>query len=108
RWLVRSDPQLLEQLLRNLISNALRYTERGRVLVGCRRTGTELRIQVWDSGIGIAASELEAIFGEFYQVSNAERPRQAGLGLGLAIVRRLSQLLGHPVTVRSELGRGSG
>jgi PAS domain S-box-containing protein len=106
-WRVRSDPQLLEQLLRNLVSNALRYTERGRVLVGCRRAGADLRIQVWDTGIGIPRPELEAIFDEFYQVSNPERRRQAGLGLGLAIVRGLSQLLGHAVTVRSELGSGS-
>ncbi|HVR30954.1 MAG TPA: PAS domain S-box protein [Thermoanaerobaculia bacterium] len=106
-WRIRSDPQLLEQLLRNLVSNALRYTEHGGVLVGCRRAGTELRIQVWDTGIGIPPSELEAIFDEFYQVSNPARRRQAGLGLGLAIVRGLSQLLGHPVAVRSELGRGS-
>jgi PAS domain S-box-containing protein len=106
-WRIRSDPQLLEQLLRNLVTNALRYTERGRVLVGCRKSGSDLRIQVWDTGIGIPESELQAIFEEFYQVSNPARRRQAGLGLGLAIVRGLSQLLGHPVTVRSEVGRGS-
>jgi len=106
-WKVSSDPQLLEQLLRNLVSNAMRYTEHGKVLVGCRRAGRELRIQIWDTGIGIPRAELEAIFDEFYQVSNPERKRQAGLGLGLAIVRRLSHLLGHPVAVRSEVGRGS-
>jgi signal transduction histidine kinase len=106
-WRIRSDPQLLEQLLRKLVSNALRYTERGGVLVGCRRAGGELRLQVWDTGIGIPAAELEAIFDDFYQVANPARRRSAGLGLGLAIVRGLSQLLGHPVTVRSELGRGS-
>jgi PAS domain S-box-containing protein len=106
-WRVRSDPQLLEQLLRNLVSNAIRYTERGRVLVGCRPAGDDLRIQVWDTGIGIASNELVSIFDEFYQVANAERSRDAGIGLGLAIVRGLSQLLGHPVTVRSAPGRGS-
>ena len=106
-WRVRSDAELLLQLLRNLISNALRYTERGGVLVGCRRAGSNLRIQVWDTGIGIPPHELEAIFEEFYQVANLARRRHAGLGLGLAIVRGLSQLLGHPVSVRSVLGRGS-
>jgi two-component system CheB/CheR fusion protein len=106
-WRVRSDAELLMQLLRNLVSNALRYTERGGVLVGCRRAGPNLRIQVWDTGIGIPPQELEAIFEEFYQVANRARRRQAGLGLGLAIVRGLSQLLEHPVRVRSVLGRGS-
>ena len=106
-WRVRSDAELLMQLLRNLISNALRYTERGGVLVGCRRAGPGLRIQVWDTGIGIAPQELEAIFEEFYLVANAARQRLAGIGLGLAIVRGLSRLLGHPVRVRSVLGRGS-
>ncbi len=75
--------------------------------MGCRRSGPYLRIQVCDTGIGIPATELEAIFDEFYQVSNGARRRQAGLGLGLAIVRGLSQLLGHPVVVRSRLGCGS-
>jgi two-component system, sensor histidine kinase len=107
RWKVRSDPELLEQLLRNLVSNALRYTEKGRVLVGCRRSGADLRIQVCDTGIGIPTTELDAIFDEFYQVANEARRRQAGLGLGLAIVRGLSELLGHPVAVRSQFGRGS-
>ena len=104
---VASDPQLLEQLLRNLVANALRYTERGRVLVGCRRAGREVRIQVWDTGIGIAESDLPAIFEEFYQVADSRRGRHLGLGLGLAIVRRLSKILDHPVTVRSTIGRGS-
>jgi PAS domain S-box-containing protein len=106
-WKVRSDPQLLEQLLRNLVTNAIRYTEKGGVLVGCRRRGNQLRIQVWDSGIGIPANELDAVFDEFYRIAGADRGRQAGMGLGLAIVRGLSQLLGHPVTVRSKVGRGT-
>lgn len=104
---VSSDPQLLEQLLRNLVSNAVRYTESGGVLVGCRTRDGAVAIQVWDTGVGIPADQLETIFEEFYQVDNPMRRRQAGLGLGLAIVRRLSELLRHPVSVRSRLGRGT-
>jgi two-component system CheB/CheR fusion protein len=77
------------------------------VLVGCRRSGETLRIQVWDTGIGIPAKELDAIFEEFYQAPGGGRRGEAGLGLGLAIVRSLSQLLGHPIQVRSRPGRGS-
>jgi two-component system CheB/CheR fusion protein len=104
---VYSDPRLLEQMLRNLLSNALKYTRRGKVLLGCRRGGGMLRIEVWDTGIGIAEHDLQAIFGEYHQLGNAARERSLGLGLGLAIVQRLATLLGHPVHVRSRLGRGS-
>jgi PAS domain S-box-containing protein len=104
---VRSDPALIERILRNLMSNALRYTEAGAILLGCRRHGEALSVEVWDTGIGIADAHHGAIFEEFHQVGNPERDRKRGLGLGLAIVRRLSRLLGHEVTLRSVLGRGS-
>ena len=104
---VRSDPRLLEQMLRNLLSNALKYTRRGRVLLGCRRRGGVLSVEVWDTGVGIAEDELRAIFNEYHQVDNAARERSRGLGLGLSIVQRLGGLLGHPVRVRSRQGRGS-
>jgi len=101
---VRTDPAHLERILRNLMENALRYTQSGRVLLGCRRTATGVRIEVWDSGIGIPADRLEDIFEEFTQIGGDS---VRGLGLGLAIVKRLSRLLGHPVTVRSTEGKGS-
>jgi two-component system CheB/CheR fusion protein len=104
---VHSDPRLLEQMLRNLLSNALKYTKRGKILLGCRRAGAMLRIEVWDTGIGIPAHELEAIFGEYHQLDNAARERSRGLGLGLSIVQSLANLLGHAVSVRSQLGKGS-
>jgi two-component system CheB/CheR fusion protein len=104
---VRSDPRLLEQILRNLLSNALKYTHEGRVLLGCRRRGGELSIEVWDTGIGIPAADLPLVFEEYRQLDNAARERTKGLGLGLAIVHRLAELLGHPLRVRSEPGRGS-
>lgn len=101
------DPLAFERILRNLVSNAIRYTRRGGVLVGCRRRGRRLSIEVWDSGIGIDAADRERIFEEFYQVGNAGRDRNQGLGLGLAIVRRLVDLLGDELTLRSVPGRGS-
>ena len=104
---VHSDPRLLEQMLRNLLSNALKYTRHGKVLLGCRRHGGSLRIEVWDTGIGIAERDLHAIFDEYHQLDNAARERSLGLGLGLSIVQRLASLLGHPVHVRSQPGRGS-
>ena len=104
---VYSDPRLLEQMLRNLLSNALKYTKRGKVLLGCRRHGGILRIEVWDTGVGIAEQDLHAIFDEYHQLGNAARERSLGLGLGLSIVQRLATLLGHPVHVRSQPGKGS-
>jgi signal transduction histidine kinase/CheY-like chemotaxis protein len=102
---VRTDPALLERMLKNLVTNAIRYTERGKVLIGCRRRpGGRLRLEVIDSGIGIPAHEQERIFDEYYQI--AGRSAQ-GLGLGLPIVKSLGELLGHQVAVRSSLGRGS-
>lgn len=102
-----SDPVLLDQILRNLISNALRYTPAGRILVGCRRRGDMLSIEIHDTGIGIAEEHLGKIFDEFYQVNNHARDRQKGLGLGLSIVSRAARLLGHSVAVRSTPGKGS-
>lgn len=102
-----SDATLLERLIRNLIENALRYTRGGSILIGCRRRGASVRIDVIDTGIGIPPDKLEVIFEEFYQIGNAERLRAQGLGLGLAIVHRLSKLLNHPVEVASTPGRGS-
>lgn len=102
-----SDPRLLEQMIRNLLGNALQYTTHGKILLGVRRRGARLRIEVWDTGIGIAKEDLHAIFDEFHQVGNAARERTRGLGLGLSIVQRLGRLLGHDVNVRSVPGKGS-
>jgi two-component system CheB/CheR fusion protein len=104
---VCSDPRLLEQMIRNLASNALKYTKRGRVLLGCRRRNGNLSIEVWDTGVGIPEAQLDDIFEEYHQLGNSARDRSLGLGLGLSIVRRLGRLLDHPVKVRSQLGKGS-
>jgi two-component system CheB/CheR fusion protein len=105
--IVRSDPRLLEQMLRNLLANALKYTTEGKVLIGCRRRGDRLSVQVWDTGVGIAQHEQQAIFREYHQIDNPARERNRGLGLGLSIVDRLAALLGHTLEVSSEPGRGS-
>lgn len=105
--IINSDPALLSQMIRNLLGNAIKYTRRGKILLGCRRRGNNLRIEVWDTGIGIAADQLHAIFDEFHQVDNVARERSLGLGLGLSIVQRLGRLLGHDVDVRSKPGKGS-
>jgi two-component system CheB/CheR fusion protein len=107
RLAVRSDPRLLEQMIRNLLSNAVKYTRKGGVLLGCRRRGDRLRIEVWDTGLGIPGGQLQAIFQEFHQIDNPSRELNQGLGLGLAIVQRLGDLLGHTVDVRSRRGSGS-
>lgn len=104
---VESDPRLLEQMIRNLLGNAIKYTKHGKILLGCRRRGNTVRIKVWDTGIGIAEDELHAIFDEFHQVDNPARERSQGLGLGLSIVQRLGRLLGHAVDVSSVPGKGS-
>ncbi len=105
--MVDSDPTLLGRIVGNLMENALKYTVRGGVLVGARRRGDRLRIEVWDTGTGIPSGHQDEIFEEFVQIGNPERDRNQGLGLGLAIVKRLARLLGHPLTVRSVPGRGS-
>lgn len=106
---VVSDPALLHRILLNLLVNALRYTKAGSVLLACRLRGggTLARIEVWDSGIGIAPEHHQAIFKEFYQVGNTERDRNKGLGLGLNIVERTAHLLGHRLQFRSCLGLGT-
>ena len=104
---VMSDPVLLERILRNLLENAIRYTTSGGIVLGCRRRGEQIRIEVWDSGIGIPKTEQEKIFEDFYQIGNTERSGKKGLGLGLAIIRRLAHLLQHRIELRSSPGRGS-
>jgi len=103
---VQTDPVLLERVLRNLVSNAVRYTDSGRVVVGCRR-GARLSIEVWDSGRGIPVDQQDLIFQEFYQIGNLERDRARGLGLGLAIVQRLTRILHIPMRMQSRVGKGS-
>ncbi len=104
---VRTDIILLERILLNLVSNAVRYTSRGGVVVGCRRRGDSVRIEVWDSGVGVAEGEQRSIFGEFYQVGAPPPGQRAGLGLGLSIVDGLCRLLGHPIELASRPGKGS-
>jgi Na+/proline symporter/signal transduction histidine kinase len=103
---VRSDRRLLRRLLQNLISNAIKYTPKGRVLVGCRRRNASLRIEVYDSGLGIPAAQTRAIFREFHRLQDGAKVAR-GLGLGLSIVERISRVLGHAVQLKSEPGRGS-
>ncbi len=107
RCAVRTDAVLLERVLGNLVSNAIRYTERGKVLVGCRRRPHGVELQVWDTGIGISPAHLPQLFDEFFQIDSPERDRGKGLGLGLSIVKRTLDLLGHPYTLRSTPGRGT-
>lgn len=104
---VRSDPARLQPILRNLLSNAVKYTARGGVVVGARPRGDGLRVEIWDSGQGIAKAELGTIWEEFYQIGNPARDGSRGAGLGLSIVERTARLLGHPLEVRSRVGRGS-
>ncbi len=104
---VRSDFVLLERILLNLVSNAVRYTKHGGVVVGCRRRGGELRIDVCDSGPGIPKEQQRKIFGEFVQLGAASSERRGGLGLGLSIIDRLARLLEHPLEVNSRVGGGS-
>jgi signal transduction histidine kinase/CheY-like chemotaxis protein len=107
---VHGDPLLVERIVRNLVSNAIRYTNDGGVLVACRARGDKVWVQVWDSGLGIRAEEQAKVFEEFYQVPNtpAVSPEQRkGLGLGLAIVKRLADLMGARIWLRSVHGRGT-
>jgi len=104
---VRSDSTLLERILRNYVSNAIRYTLEGQVRVSCEQRGERVRIEVADTGIGIPADQHREIFSEFYQIGNPERDRTKGLGLGLAIVDRAARLLAHTIGVESTPGAGS-
>lgn len=113
RWVpssarVFSDPLLIETILRNLVDNAIKYAGKSRVLVGCRHTKGQLRIEVWDGGVGIAEDHQELIFQDYYQIENEARQRSQGLGLGLSIVTRLTRLLGCELGFSSEVGRGTG
>jgi two-component system, sensor histidine kinase len=107
-WLVYTDKAILERMVGNLVSNAIKYTdEGGHVLIGCRRAGATVKIGVYDNGIGIPASRQEEIFEEFVQLENPERDRHKGVGLGLSIVRAFSRLLSHPLRLTSEVNKGS-
>lgn len=105
--MLRTDPDLLERILYNLVSNAVRHTRNGAVLLGARRRGDYLRIEVWDTGNGIAKDQIEHIFEEFYQLGNPARNRHQGLGLGLAIAKRIADLLGLRFGAVSKIGKGS-
>lgn len=104
---IHSDPHLLEQIIRNLASNAIRYTTEGKVEVMCHLVGDKVKICVADTGIGISKEDLPRIFDEYFQSNNSQRDRRQGLGLGLSIVRRVEKLLGYHLVVKSELGRGT-
>jgi CheY-like chemotaxis protein/anti-sigma regulatory factor (Ser/Thr protein kinase) len=107
---VHADPLLVERILRNLVSNAIRYTQDGTVLVGCRKRGDRVLLQVWDTGPGISEHEQARIFDEFYQVPGSESVaahERKGLGLGLSIVKRLAGLMDAPLSIRSQMGRGT-
>lgn len=107
KLLLATDSTLLFRMLSNFVSNAIRYTDHGSVLVACRRRGATVLVEVWDSGIGILPEQHERVFEEFYQLNNPERDRTRGLGLGLATVKRIASLLDHPLRLRSMPGRGS-
>lgn len=106
-YTVLTDPMLFERVVRNYLGNAIRYTHRGGALLGVRRRGELVSVELWDTGEGIQADKLADIYQEFYQLGNPERDRTKGLGLGLAIVRRIAHLLGHRYSVKSRIGRGS-
>ena len=107
RAVVRADPVALRRLLSLLLDNAAKFTRDGKILLGCRRRRNKLRIEVWDTGLGIPESERQKIFEEFHQIDNPARERQRGIGLGLSIVRRLANILGHEIFLHSVRGQGS-
>ncbi|WP_348638934.1 PAS-domain containing protein [Lacimicrobium sp. SS2-24] len=101
---VHSDPTYLRRILQNLVSNAIKYSPGGKVLLGCRRRSDHLLVQVWDNGLGISRTEQDAIFSDFYR---AHQGQIKGVGLGLGVVKKMSEQLNHPITVRSQVGQGS-
>jgi PAS domain S-box-containing protein len=112
RWcdsqqVVHSDQALLRRVLQNFLSNAIRYTQQGSILLGCRRQGDQLRIEVWDTGVGIAPDKLDEVFEEFKRIDNPRHSQVKGLGLGLAITERIAHILGHRIAVRSWPGKGT-
>jgi histidine kinase len=107
RAAVRADPVVLRRLLSLLLDNAAKFTRDGKVLLGCRRAGGALRVEVWDSGPGMTVSEAARLFDPFYRLENEVRPRERGLGLGLTYAKRLAELLGEELTLRSRVARGS-
>jgi CheY-like chemotaxis protein len=104
---VNSDSVLLENSIRNLLNNAIKYTNKGGILIACRSRKNTVSVEIWDTGIGITKNELDYIFEEFYQVNNAERDRSRGLGLGLSIVMREMSILGHELFLESREGQGT-
>src|SRR5690606_7203919 len=107
RCMVRSDRQLLRRILQNFLSNAIRYTHSGRVLLGCRLQGDRVRIEVWDTGPGIPEDQQEQIFLEFHRLGQHDGQGEKCLGLGLAIADRIGRMLDHPISLRSRVGRGT-
>lgn len=105
--IVHTDPQLLRRVLQNFISNAIRYTQKGKILLGCRHTGNSIRIEVWDTGVGIPEDKLSEVFEEFRRINNPKHSKVEGLGLGLAITERIAHILEHPISVRSWPGNGT-
>jgi len=103
----RTDPAMLRRVLQNFLANAVRYTPKGRILLGCRRRGDKIRIEVWDTGVGVADNMRQEIFQEFRRLDQEPSGAEKGVGLGLAVVDRIARLLDAPLTVRSKLGQGS-
>ncbi len=105
-WQVQTDGTYLRRILQNILSNAIKYTPSGQVLLSCRKRGQQVLLQIWDTGPGVAEHELKRIFDDFYRVDSTARGQQ-GVGLGLAVVQRMTRLLGHQLDVRSVVGKGT-